>query len=741
MARLPRVVPWLLAAALWTLAARAFVHGDVQASRDLYALSFPDTAYLVERWAKGEVPLWQPHARLGQPFLALLYTQVLYPPRILAGLVFGPVRGPNAMHLFHALLAFAGTYLAARRLRLVRPAAFVAAAPFAFAPFFSELAQNLSFASSAAWAGFILWAALGLRRRPTLASAALVAMMLGASALAGAPEMVLWESGLALAVAASARSRRAAFPLAVLACGWAVLLGLAVLLPAAELSQAWTRPGEAASGALEWSLSWPQLVAFFVPDADLPRQGGYWGGADQRFLFSLFLGVVPVALAALAVTRRKARWLVIFLGVALVLALGKHQFVSEWILAVPPFRLFRYPAKYALAAVFALSVLGGVGAQSAIARARRHLRFLLPWVAGLVGVAFGLWGAARLFEVREGFSMGTRWTLDVALVLAATVVLGRRRTGPALAMLVAFELWLVPHEVWPRLSARVLETPSPIAATLRAQHVGRASIRVDLDDSDVPWCTPWDEDPDAGDEIVLHSRERLSGMRFVEEGLRATGGYGFRDPWRLGAAFRQGGTAYALAGVTHFVRNSFEDPPVAAVPSPTKFPDVFTFRWVRAFPRGWLVHRVSVASDDGALAALRGPEARFRTEALVPTGAPLEGATSEGCVDSVETLEERPEHIIQRVNACGPGLVVLADQDFPGWRVEVSGAPATVERADYFLRGVRVPAGHSEVHWRYRPLSFLVGGWTSLLAWLVALGLTLAQAAASRGRSSPGTRP
>ena len=137
-------------------------------------------------------------------------------------------------------------------------------------------------------------------------------MTLGAATLAGAPEMVLWEAALVLVVAGSARPWQRVLPLSILACGWAMLLGAAVLLPAAELAQAWTRPGEAASGALEWSLSCRQLVALFVPDADLPRQGAYWGGADQRFLFSLFLGTVPVALAALAVGRRRARWLVGF---------------------------------------------------------------------------------------------------------------------------------------------------------------------------------------------------------------------------------------------------------------------------------------------------------------------------------------------------------------------------------------------------------------------------------------------
>ena len=109
--------------ALWLLwlAALLFTHrylfaGTVEAGKDLFRLFIPESAYLRERLLAGELPLWIPHVRLGQPFAALLYTQVFYPPRVLFVLLLGPVWGVQALIVFHAGLASLGAYLASRQL-------------------------------------------------------------------------------------------------------------------------------------------------------------------------------------------------------------------------------------------------------------------------------------------------------------------------------------------------------------------------------------------------------------------------------------------------------------------------------------------------------------------------------------------------------------------------------------------------------------------------------------------------
>jgi hypothetical protein len=68
------------------------------------------------------------------------------------------------------------------------------------------------------------------------------------------------------------------------------------------------------------------------------------------------------------------------------------------------------------------------------------------------------------------------------------------------------------------------------------------------------------------------------------------------------------------------------------------------------------------------------------------------------------------------VSASTEGEVVLTQQDAPGWKITLDGKPASGSASGTF-RAVRVPAGHHEVSWRYRPPLFFLG------AALTALGL------------------
>lgn len=697
--------PFLLAGLVLVVVFRELWLGSVQAGRDLSAHVFPETYFLVTQWTQGHVPLWLPNARLGQPFAALLYTQVFYAPRLIAGALFGHVLGPNVMHLFHAAWGFVGLWLAARRFGLARAAAFVAAAPFALSPFFTEFAQNLSFASSAAWAGWTLWAAEGLRRAPGLRGAAWLAGALGFAFHAGSPEMWLWQALLAVFVLVGSRRSLGWGALAFL---WAGALSAVVALPAFELTREWTKPGAVTTGAMEWSVSWAQLLSVGVPGADLPRVGGYWGADDQHFIFTLFVGSTAVMLALLGVTVRRARPVLALTVLCLVLCLGKHFGLSELLLKVPPFRLFRYPAKYAVGLLFGLSVLAGFGARRLVALSRRGK----PEAAvAMLGLAMGIALSSRWGWAREGFRSGAPW-----FVLAAVVIFVLRKQPRLLAFAVAAELMFVPLERWERLPASDLVRTSQLTPLLAG--AGRLSIRVDLDDVDHEACGPWDQEGDP----LLESRNRLSALRFVEEGLNAVGGYGFREPWRLKTAFARGQGAFTVAGVNTFVRETWAPAPrgvVSVTPSPLE--DVWIWKTPPAFPRGYFVAGIRVGGDEDAFAALDSPPQQLAREVVVNTGEPL---TWGGCDSLVTTTDVSARQVEQQLEACAPGAVVLADAWYPGWEVEVDGQPAEALRAWGFVRAVRVSAGAHTIRWSYQPTSFRLGAAASLLA-LLAAGFVL----------------
>ncbi|MDP2270693.1 MAG: hypothetical protein Q8K32_08150 [Archangium sp.] len=693
--------PLFLASLVLVVVFRELFVGAVQAGRDLSAHVFPETFFLVSQWTRGEIPLWLPNARLGQPFAALLYTQVFYAPRILTGVLFGHVLGPNVMHLFHAAWGFGGLWFASRRFGLTRAASFIAAAPFALSPFFTEFAQNLSFASGAAWAGWTLWAAEGLRRAPALRTSAWLAGVLGFAFHAGSPEMWFWQALLAMFVLA--RTRRS-LGWGALSFVWAGALSAIVALPAFELTREWTKPGALASGATEWSLSWVQLLSIGIPGADLPRSGGYWGGDDQHFLFTLFIGSTALLLALLGVTVRRARPVLALTALCLVLALGKHFGFSELLLKVPPFRLFRYPVKYAVGGLFGLSVLAGFGARRLVALSRQGR----PEAAvAMLGFAVGIALSARWSWAREGFRAGAPW-----LVLAAATIFIARRHPRLLAFAVAAELMFVPIERWDRLPASELMRASRLAPLLAG--AGRLSIRVDLDDVEHEACGPWDSETDP----LLEGRDRLAALRFVEEGLHAVGGYGFREPWRLKAAFAHGTGAFQVAGVNTFVRETWAPaPPWVSSVTPTPIEDVWIWKAPAALSRGFFVSGVRAGTDDEGFAALDSP-AQLSREVVVDRATAV---PSVPCDSPVTTTDVSAVHVEQQLTACAAGAVVLADAWYPGWIVEVDGQPAEALRAWGFVRAVQVSAGPHSIRWSFRPWSFRIGGALSLLALLALI--------------------
>ena len=66
-----------------------------------------------------------------------------------------------------------------------------------------------------------------------------------------------------------------------------------------------------------------------------------------------------------------------------------------------------------------------------------------------------------------------------------------------------------------------------------------------------------------------------------------------------------------------------------------------------------------------------------------------------------------------RASLAGDGLLVLTEEAFPGWSVEVDGEPAELLRADALFRAVMLSEGEHEVVFRYWPRTLSPALWLS----------------------------
>ena len=184
--------------------------------------------------------------------------------------------------------------------------------------------------------------------------------------------------------------------------------------------------------------------------------------------------------------------------------------------------------------------------------------------------------------------------------------------------------------------------------------------------------------------------------------------------------------------------------------------DVKLYETVAPTTRAILVHGVTCLEDSAAvLAGLGAPGFDPETTALLeacPAALPelLIPATVElppDAREAVEVLSYTAERVELRVRALAPGVLLLKDAWYPGWRVTVApfepadastpvyeGAPL---RAQALFRAAPVPAGEWRVTFVYQPSSLRLGSALSALGLLAWLGYAIGVGKLKRDSTKP----
>jgi hypothetical protein len=166
-----------------------------------------------------------------------------------------------------------------------------------------------------------------------------------------------------------------------------------------------------------------------------------------------------------------------------------------------------------------------------------------------------------------------------------------------------------------------------------------------------------------------------------------------------------------------------------------------------AYPRAWIVHsarlRTPAADPDtrarwlGTLTYMNDPiwterdrpVLDLRQMALIEIDdkESLKGflpSTPTGPSESVAIVKYEPQRVELKAALDRPGLVILADTYYPGWRLRIDGKPAPILRANRLMRGAVVPAGEHTLVYTYQPASFWIGAMISMAGLIVLLVLT-----------------
>lgn len=464
----------------------------------------------------------------------------------------------------------------------------------------------------------------------------------------------------------------------------AVLLGLALAAVQLVPYEEWFRESSRAWTSREASMGLGALASLIAP---LGRDFG------ARAAAMLHVGLVPIFLSGLwpalrpyvpaAHQRRVDAVLILgwsWLGVGAVLGVLQayapplqYVLLHEWLV----------PCGFAVALGAAATAEAWLQLrpEQSLATVRRYAVIL----AGLL-IAAGL-GYAGAFafmnppdaDFLRAVVVGGVVVLMLVFVLAVTLVRPWTRfMGYTLALATALQLAvflapLQPHTSWEIVQAR----NAPLGA------------------------------PDAsGDRLA--SGTSANGTAAALSGHPLVRGYGRRIPKRMASFLERAATEpelFARAGAGSFLLSGDDLCGAFAPLRPDlRIETIVTgatarFDYLHSSERARMVHEVQQTDrfDPSGLRADRPPLVEGSVEVRAVEGWPGRAL-----------LEDpfSPTRFSVNVYRADPGLLVLADTNYPGWQARVDGSPARIYAVDGTFRGVEVLSGAREVEFRYAPPAF-----------------------------------
>jgi hypothetical protein len=198
-------------------------------------------------------------------------------------------------------------------------------------------------------------------------------------------------------------------------------------------------------------------------------------------------------------------------------------------------------------------------------------------------------------------------------------------------------------------------------------------------------------------------------------------------------------TAYDVLGVEYVVSETpldafaSGDRPLALAGQQGK---AWVYRRSRVLPVARLVTRYEVIADrEAAVARLHAADFDPAQTVILDEPPACAENLAAGDVGSAQIAKSAPGYWLVRTRSDGAALLIVAENDYPGWIAKVDGEPAEFHTAYTTSRAVCVPAGSHEVIMEFAPRNYIAGAAATLVSLLVVA------AAAVRLNRSTAERP
>jgi hypothetical protein len=640
-----------------------------------YLLYFkPAFHFLAESVRAGALPLWNPYAGLGRPFLADTQNAVCYPPTYL--ICFGQELGLFLLTWLHGALAVMGMRRLGSVLGIGRWQSYLMGLSYlASGALIARWATGqIGYCWALCYLPWLLYHAVRTQEPWQGRRLGLYAGCLALQFLCGHPQ-VFWFSAIGQAAFILASTVR--LPLREtlrdlgqrfgqfgVSCVWCAGLVAIALLPMLQLAHESNRAESTAAFTNSYNMRWVDLLSLVVPR---------WKGLVWEN--NLLVGVVVALTGVMGLYRvreRNVRGLLAMLGIGLLLALGDNTplfgLFYKWL---PGYAGFRFQARAALLAVMALICAEGIW----LSRPHPCLRAVWDYLS----------------------------RIPVLYVVLALVILQ------------IFELlqgaWMTKRFVTPTCSL-VLDVP--------VEHSLELVLMDELQNDNL--IKPFQPPPRVCVPRTVVSANH--GMLYHYASLDAGGSLFLRRPWDY---------LHEMLGLTPPIEKGSLSPQVyehgpfpyddlsLLVGKPPKDP-WFAIRG-QPSPRAFIVYAAQCEDYDTVLDRLANGH-DIRQCALLETSLNEPLPQTNGLGPSPAVFERfEPNELIVDFDAQTNALLVLAETWYPGWRAEIDGKPSICVSANTWMRAVPVSPGKHRAHLYFRQDYLLAGFFISLSSLGLVVGV------------------
>ena len=723
--------------------------------RDLSTYFYPMRYSLFESYRSGNLPLWDRHAAMGFPLLADFQSGALYPPHgFFLILPFFPAI--RVIFVFHFLVAGIGTYCLCRRWKYPPWLSIVGALLFTLGGTIVSLANLLNHFQTAVWLPWVILLWEKVLRDASWKHFLAFTLIVAIQFLAGSPELfaltmaLVIVDGIRIKLSYPNVSYRRVFSIFLSANVLVLMVVMIQLLPTIELFLESRRkqpipPQE----ILHWSLKPISLLnlLFLDKEIDLKNPVGlrFFFAREAPFFVSYYLGAICIFGIGLWVcfsSIREKITLLSFVTISLILALGIYTPVYPFLLQHIPFLgAFRFPEKLFFPVYAVLLYMTLQGLDGLLVQEEKIVK--KPFVA-----------LALIGAVWAGLYVLLRFHVDV-IAGFVTAQTGKPLLSPVHAEIVAAVLSNLERQVVLSLGFLLLMVLVR-ARAIRLPLFGVlmiSAVFIDLTWAHQGFLFPLSPHIATSEQRIMRAPDfdptRLfyypSTRNLHPSSLLAEGRPSFKEAMALsfqdllpdsgiiyGFDYMQEIDALARRPYTEFIGFANQLDPgqqirllrafnvgylvtfrplsVKGIRFLKRFPQFFSWLYKidKSVPRTYIVNRISVE---------QGSERTFH-RLLEPGFDPMQEVvldhsvqiTQKGRFEGIaKIVSYKNQTVTIHASVNDPGILVLADSYYPGWKAYVDGRETRILKANLFFRAVVLAEGEHVVEFRYEPLSFKIG--------------------------------